>query len=212
MRFLLFCCLSLFITGSALAQNAGRKPLHYLFPEFIKGTVKMKSGVRHEVLLNYSTVLEEMVIAQGDVNVRLGELENVDTVYIQNRKFIPAGKVFYEVSTDMPVPFFIAHTCKAIPNGQQVAFGGTSQLSNTNSPADRQIAGFYRLDPPDRYTLTPEKKVIIKKDGQYIPITHAKKLAEVFPGKEDIIKKLAKENKTSFDEPEEVKQLVLRLL
>jgi len=40
---------------------------------------------------------EEMIFIQKGSYMALTDLENIDTVLIQNRKFVPVGKVFYEV-------------------------------------------------------------------------------------------------------------------
>ena len=53
----------------------------------------------------------------------LDQLETIDTVYIQNRKFIPEGKVFYEVATNTPVALFIQHKSDIIPPGNNTGFG-----------------------------------------------------------------------------------------
>ena len=70
---------------------------HYLFPEFTKGVVLMKTGVKNEALLNYNSLTEEMIFDNKGTKLALGQLDQVDTVYIQNRKFFPLNKKFVEI-------------------------------------------------------------------------------------------------------------------
>jgi len=43
-----------------------------------------------------------MVFEQSGQQMAPDKIENIDTVYILDRKFIPAGQVFYEMATNTP--------------------------------------------------------------------------------------------------------------
>jgi subtilase family serine protease len=67
----------------------------------------------------------------------------IDTVYIQNRKFIPVGKVFYEVPVNMEIPLLIKHTCRVIPPGKPTAYGGTSENNFIRIYKVKQVIKFF---------------------------------------------------------------------
>lgn len=210
MKFLIAICLIIGITHSTFSQK--NKPSHYIFPEFQNGTVKMKSGVTHDAMLNYNTILQAMVIsAPGSPMVLLADLGNVEAVHIQGRKFIPSDKAFYEVISDAPIPHFIHYTCKVIPVGESIGYGGISQTTNTSVASVRELAPFYQVQLPDKYKITPLSTIVVVKDGDYIELDQAKKVREFFPGKDAAIKTFLKENKISFTSAEDVKKLMLFL-
>ena len=212
MKSFIFLCLTAFISQSAFSQaDRVYKPSHYLLPDFVKGIVKLKTGTIIGSL-NYNSYLESMIIQQGDERRELAALETIDTVYLNNRKFVPAGKGFYEVVAGMPVPFFIQHSCKVKAPAEPVGFGGTSQLTSSTSTATREtLRIFYKNSLPDNYIVSPQQTVFIKKDGEYVDISSSKRVAILFPGKEGVIKKIVKTNKTDFYNAEDVKRLVLNV-
>ncbi len=92
------------LISSLFAQSEiiGKRLYHYLFPDFAEGKVKQKSGEINKAQLNYNLLTEEMVFEQSGQQMALDKIENIDTVYILDRKFIPAGQVFYEMATNTP--------------------------------------------------------------------------------------------------------------
>ena len=74
--------------------NTGGKFPQLLFPDFNKGIVQMKTGKTNSALLDYNTVDEEMLIEQNGGCYVLSKPEDIDTIYLQNRKFIPFEKVY----------------------------------------------------------------------------------------------------------------------
>ena len=79
------------------AQNEKHILSHYLFPEFIQGEVRLKSGTITGSRLNYNALTEEMIFESNGKYLAIAKPESVDTIYIQGRKFIPEGKIFYEI-------------------------------------------------------------------------------------------------------------------
>ena len=92
------------ILSSLYAQPVvnGKKLYHYVFPSFMEGTVRQKSGEVNKALLNYNSLTEEMIFDQSGQKLALDRTENDDAVYILSRKFIPVGKSFYEMAVNAP--------------------------------------------------------------------------------------------------------------
>ena len=78
------------LIAKVLAQ--GNNASSYVFPAFVSGTVLQKNGGATDGILNYNTLTQEMLFLQNGIKTVL-DAGNIDTVYIQNKKFIPAGSV-----------------------------------------------------------------------------------------------------------------------
>lgn len=197
----LFTVCSIFHVQAQPETN--RKELyHYIFPNFTEGTVKKKSGEIIKTLLNYNTITEEMIFQQAGTYMALDKIESIDSVSIQNKTFIPAGKVFYEVATYTPVALFIQHKTEIIPPGNNTGFGTTqtSAVSNLNNIIS--TGGAYQLKLPDEFKLRPKTEYWLNKDGSYLNIKNLKQVEAVFPQKAALIKDFVKANKLSFNKPE----------
>ena len=93
----------------------------------------MKNGHNDALMMNYNMLTEEMIIEKTGIRLAISNIGNVDTVDIENRKFVPYDKGFYEIAVNAPITLFIQHKCKLIPAGQPSGYGGTSQTSATTS-------------------------------------------------------------------------------
>jgi hypothetical protein len=194
---------------SAQSEVAGVKLSHYLFPGFVEGTVKQKSGEINRAQLNYNLLTEEMIFEQAGQQMALDKTENIDTVYLSDKKFIPVGNVFYEVATNTPIALFIQHKSKIIPPGNETGLG-SSQTSAITNVADLKSAGLaYRLKLPDDYKLMSQSVYWIRKGENFMSIKNLKEVQNFFPAKADAIKSFAKENKISFKNPEDVTKLIV---
>ena len=75
---------------SAAAQSADRriKLVHYLLDSFTNGKVRLKSGETSEQSLNYNLITKEMIFEKDGKYLAIADPEQVDTVYIKQRKFV----------------------------------------------------------------------------------------------------------------------------
>lgn len=181
---------------------------HYVFPAFVEGTVKQKSGEVNKALLNYNTITEEMIFEQAGQKLALDKLENIDTVYIQNRKFIPFANMFYEVALNTPIGLYIQHKAEIIPPGSNTGFG-TSQTSAITNVSDLKAAGAaYKLRLPDEFQITSKTVYWLKKNNNYYVFRNEKNLQDLIPDKAEAIKKYAKDNKVNFKSPQDLVGIV----
>lgn len=182
----------------------------YLFPKFSKGIVKFKSGAYNEALLNYNILFGQMIFKEETAALALDKLNTIDTVCIQNRKFIPADTLFYEIVADKEqVPLFISYTCMVSPK-PNAGFGTTSQTGNV------EVLSSYRLGSvtptqlnTDKYQITPQIIFLLKKNNSYTQITKAGNLYAFFPGKIKSIKSYVKDYDVNFGNIDEVTNLIL---
>ncbi len=206
-----FIALLTLCTHSMLAQEVNEpvKLSHYVFNEFTPGTLKMKSGETHNQLLNYNILTNEMIFNNNGKYLAIASPENVDTVYINDRKFIPANNKFYEVLINSQMPLLLEFTATIREPGAPTGYGGTSSTTATTTFKSLvNSGGAYNLKLPDGYKVIPEYVYWIRKDGEEEKFNNQKQLAKIFPDKKDIIKDLIKKNDINFSKKEEVIMLI----
>ncbi len=195
---------------SAIAQDNGKTITHYLFSEFFAGKILMKTGKIEESRLNYNSLTEEMIFENRGKYLALANVNAIDTVYIQDRKFIPGGNVFYEIPVNIKVPLLIRHTCRVIPPGKPTAYGGTSETTSVTIINNFLQSGrAYNLKLPDDYKITSSTNFYIKLENNYIRINNVKQVIKCFPDKEKEIKEFVKLNGTDFDNQKDLTDLII---
>ena len=199
-----FICCNVF----AQADRNVKQLTQYLFPNFTEGNVLQKSGSIIKTMLNYNTLTQEMIFKKGDQNLALADPASVDTVFLNDRKFIPDNNVFYEVAVNAPVGLLIQHVSDIISSGAETGFGKT-QTSATQGLTDLKSSGkAYSLSLTDEYTIRNKTNYFLKKDGNLIAVNNLKDVKKVFAGKESLIDDYAKKNKISFKKQDDVIKLV----
>jgi hypothetical protein len=156
-----------------------RKPL--LLENFEGGSVLMKSGVTETAQLNYNTDNQTIVFIKDNEYLTLTGTALIDTVYLEEKKYIPVKGIMYEVITNGPVTLLAKWNNKTHPEVATVDQNGNirkdaSQVSNTVSDAyvGRSFKGNYRVE----FFRT----FYILKDDNIYPIRNKKQLLKAFTG------------------------------
>jgi hypothetical protein len=192
--------LGLFSFNAGAQSNSDGSSPQFLFPEFIKGEVKIQNGRSQFAILNYNTVSEKMVYKQDDKIYDMIGIENIDTIFIYKSKFIPAGKIFHEVLVKDSMSLFVQHKGVLLPPGKPAGYGGTSQLASSTYMSSVQLSsGYYNLDLPDDYEVKIDPVYWVKKDGKMSSYISEKQFLRLFPESEAELKKFIKQNKIRFD-------------
>jgi hypothetical protein len=180
-------------------NSDGSSP-QFLFPEFTMGIVKMKNGKSQTASLNYNTVSEKMVYDKNGQIYDILNAELIDTVFLQERVFVPVVKVFQELLLNAPIALFVQHKGELLPPGAPAGYGGTSQVSNTKLLTSVQLSsGFYNLKLPADYLVKVDPVYWIRKDSTMFSFITEKQFLKVFPGKEAELKQFIKQNRIKFD-------------
>ncbi len=180
---------------------------HYVFPEFVKGTVLKKSGEKLAALLNYNSLTEEIIFDQNGTKLALTQLQDIDTVFLQERKFIPVAKVFYEV-TPTTVPLFIEHKSEIIPPGNPTPFGNSQASAISNLSNFRTQGGAYQLKLPDEFQIASKTIYYLRKEGNYYIVKNSKNVEDLYPEKKEAIKLFVKQNKLDFKHYQDLAKLL----
>ena len=193
---------------SGQVGTSGPMP-QYLFPEFGKSVVLMKNGEKKGSVMNFNTVSEKLVFISEGKYYDLMNPEVIDTVILNNCKFIPMGKAFYETLISGPVSLFIQHKANLVSAGKQVGYGGTSQVaSTTNISSIETMGGTFNLTLPPDYVVKPAPVCWIRMNEKYMDFTTEKQFLRLFPEKSDQIKEYIKKNKIRIDKKDHLIKLV----
>lgn len=169
----------------------------------------MKTGIDKEVMLNYNSLTEEMIFENNGTRLALANPEYVDTIYISDKKFITAGKTYYEVLEGLRIPLLARHLCSLIPPGKDSGYGGTSETSAIKTTSSVYASGkVYDLKLPDDYKVLPYVEFVLKIDNDYVRIFNANQVIKCFPEKKEAVKEFVKKNKTDFKKEEDVRRLI----
>ena len=192
----------------AQSNDTPKQLTQYLFPAFTEGAVLQKSGAVTKTQLNYNTLTQEMIFKQGDQFLALDRIWEIDTVFLNNKKFIPGDNMFYEVGTKTPVALFIQYSSDIIPPGNETGFGKSQTSAVTNVTDLKRSGRAYALSLPDEYSFQNKTTYFLKKDGSNILVTNLKDVKKAFAGKEALIDDYAKKNKVSFKKNDDIIKLI----
>lgn len=182
---------------------------HYLFSEFTKGVVLMKTGIKNEALLNYNSLTEEMIFDNKGTKLALGQLEQVDTVFIQGRKFFPLNNKFVELVYQSKFALYAEHKCNVKDPGKPAAYGGTSQTSATSTYSSYFSGGqVYELKLPEGYETRPFIDYWLKKDGKENKFLSIRQLLKLFGDKENLCKAYLKKHDVKYENQESIVEMI----
>jgi hypothetical protein len=198
---------------------------HYLFPEFTRGVVLMKTGIKNEALLNYNSLTEEMIFEEKGEKFTVGmmALELIDTVFIRDRKFCTLNNKFIELLYHSECDLYAEHKCRVNSPGKPDGYRGTSQTSAIPSSSSYYLGrnrekgniselkmpdGFYELKLPDGYETKPYTYYWLKKNGELNRCISMRQLMKLYDDKEDLFKAYVKKHDIKFDNPESMVQFI----
>jgi|WetSurMetagenome_2_1015567.scaffolds.fasta_scaffold00941_4 hypothetical protein len=208
-RIILFSAILSVIPFGLSGQNETKRAYpQLLFPDFTSGVIKMKSGKTSTASLNYNTVEEEMLFEQNAQFYVVSKLDEIDTVILNNRKFVPVDKAFYEVIVKGNISIYVENRNRFAPVGTKTAYGLTSQTNGPTSINTVRRGGQMRtLDIPENVEISEATLYWVKVGGVMNKFTTERQFSKIFPGKEDKIKDFFKKSKIDIKTAEGLKIL-----
>lgn len=198
-----------FAFNVAYAQVKVVEVTHYLFPEFTKGVVLMKNGIKNETLLNYNSLTEEMIFENNGTKLAIGQPELVDTVYIKGRKFFLLNGKFVELINNSKYKLYAEHKCTIKDPGRPAAYGGTSQTSSATSYSSYFAGGqVYELKLPEGYETKPFVDYWLVKDGEVSKFLSIRQLAKLFNEKDNSFKEFVKKHDVKYTDQSGIIELI----
>jgi hypothetical protein len=170
----------------------------------------LKSGKELNILLNYNIVTEKFVFLQkGEIFDIINPL-GVDTVYIQNRKFILVEKRFYEVALNARIPLLIQHKGKIHAAPKPAPYGGTTEISSSIYIKSIQVGSdLYKLKSDPSIVIKPEKVYWLKINDSAMWFQTENQLIKIMPDIKNEIKQFIKQNKLKFSSAEDVMKILV---
>lgn len=206
----------LFILGSTFYHSYGqdgqnRTYPQLLFSEFVQGNVIMKSGKLTSAMMNYNTVDEEMLVSQDGNFKIIANPEAIDTIVIQNRKFVYMNGVFYELILSNNISFYYQNKNRFAPVASNTAYGMKSQTQGPTNVSTVRGGGsqFRVLEMPDNVEISNACVNWVMYKGEMQKFTTERQLMKIFPEIENELKDFLKKNKIGVRKKEEVLQIAL---
>lgn len=202
--FTIFCCLV--ASGSVNAQ----KKRQMLFENYSKGIVLMKNKSKTPAELNYDGGNQVMMFKNGEEEMILTNIPQVDTVYISGSKFIPTGskESFYELIQIPNGIIGINWLLKSASQGYKNAFGVTQQAKVETLNTSQLNNGVYENQYTEVYKLANQNEYCIFRGSKPLKFKNKKTLLKLFPDKQTQIEEYMKLQKTDMNNPKDVIALV----
>lgn len=203
---LFFCSFLLWpFLGFSQSTNANAKV--YLLEDFTEGKALMKNGSVETAEFNYDPLNQSIIFKKGKEVMTLTGLDEIDTVYIDNKKFVALNNVAYEVAASAPVSLLVSYSLKSKSLTATTDHNGTStqstnQVSNTVSDAYmiRRYQGKFGYTIINQYWL--------KKGDRLYKANTEKQIINMFPGKSNEINTYLENNKPDFNKVSHVGRLI----
>ena len=207
--FIILIFLLFYLTDNKIkAQN---DTTSYVFGEFVKGSVKMKDGHTEVALMNYNMLTEEMIFYKNGVKLALDSLEQIDTVYLESRIFVPRKKVFFELLVKGPVSLFVQHKSNPLAAGNPSGYGGKTETgASKNMTSLTNSVRTYKLTLPNDFYITDATQFWISRKGKFYQANSSSQIRKVFPEKSQEIKQFIKENKLDIKNIKDLVTLIVK--
>lgn len=208
--FILLCFVSLQV--SAQINVAPVQLLHYALNTFTPGKVKLKSGTVTQQVLNYNLLTKEMIFDNNGNYLAIAHPEEVDSVMIGERIFVPVDKGFYEVLYQGAYPLLVEYTCKIKEPGSPTGYGSSSNTT-ASTPLKSLLNnnGAYKLKLPDEFELLTGQNYYLFKNGRYNKINSEQQFLKLFSDRKAEVKKVIENNHIKFSKKEDLVALVKQI-
>jgi hypothetical protein len=135
-------------------------------------------------------------------------LENIDTVYLQDRQFVPVEDKFYQVGTPTPIPLLISYSYKMHPLTATTDHDGTAQKDN-NQVSNNVSEVYTNRRFQGHYSVTFTRHYWLRIGHSFYKANTEKEVIKVFPRKETAIRDFIQANKTSFGSEGDMAKLIV---
>ena len=167
------------------AQGNSDRPLpQFLFPVFADGVIIMKDASKSEARLNYNMVEEAMISEKDGVYWRSQNPALIDTIYLQNRKFVPVDNAFYEILATGEATFFLENKSKYVSVGEDIGYGVKSHsIDHTELTRFETWSSVVTVELPKNVTISKVSVNWVRRNGSMQRFNSEKQLLKMFPEK-----------------------------
>jgi hypothetical protein len=181
----------------------------YLFNRFADGLIVKKSGENVLATLNYNIVTEEMIFIENDRFLALGNLQSIDTVYLNNMIFLPAPEAFYELAVTGKVKLLVQFSGTVQVEGEDVGYGVTSKTSRVTSLSALTNSGaLYNMDLPENLKVSRKITYHVEFDGVRERFINKRAFLRIFKDKKKELERFIKDEDIDFANYSDVVSLI----
>jgi len=184
-------------------------PEQFLLQNFLNGKVLLKGGSGYDMLMNYNLVFEKVVIIQADKICDLSNPGSVDTIFLDNRKFIPAGQMFYEVLVTKPIILFVQHRSKVSLPPRMDSYGKIPETGAIDAKKILIIGNKSNISSDQELVFTKEEIYWVQVGNELQSFRDTPGLVKIFPDLKNEMKQYIRQNKVKFDNPVSVAKLAI---
>ena len=207
-RFIIILLLAIISGSNKLAAQIDSA--QFFLRNFENGYVYYKDGRTFNVPLNYSLLIKKFLFQDQHDNNNIKEFsepEMVATIKIGERIFLPTKDGATEVLQKDP-PIFVQYRGALKWEGKQVGYGGRSETSAVDSYSSFQSGNTTHKLETEKLILSRIDKIFrIERNGKQFRFLNEKQFLKAFPDHKEELKKYADDNKTDFNEIEDVLQI-----
>jgi len=181
----------------------------FLFPDFSRSVVKLKTGKIITAMMNYNTITQKMTFSQNGTLSDLNKPEVVDTILIQNKKFIFYKNEFLEVIVNARVSLFIQHKSDLKSSGRPGAYGTTSHTLGPTSVSKLYSDNKgYDLNVPENFNVVQSPWYWMKINNTMSRIDSERQFLKLFPKNVEEIKQFIYKSDINIKKQEDLIKLV----
>lgn len=169
-----------------------------LFPRFLEGYVLMKTGDIEQAPLNYNTDNQSIYFMKDEKYMILTGLEEIDTIYLQNKKFVPVKSNLFEVLTDdAGTTVFVSYTNKSKPLVSTSDHDGSTKKS-VNEVSNTVTSVYVNGVKHNHFAVEIEKHYWITRKKKMYKADNINQVKKIFPAKSLEIEKFIIDNNITF--------------
>lgn len=186
----------------------------FVYNEFMPGKVLLKNRQFAKGKFNYDGLNRQMHYLYGETDMIVENLQEIDTIYIGNTRFVPFDDYFVEVKNKTGVTLLVEHKRIIHEQGKSGAMGmttqGTVQAIDVNTRYQR-VNGEQNLDVNVYKVATAYVYWVTVKD-KWKSFRNPATLLKIFPKKEhECVKECLKVMSPDFSNPSSILELWSKL-
>lgn len=179
-----------------------------LFDEYLNGIVLMKNKAKTSAKLNYDTANKKMMYLQDNDEMILLNYNQVDTVYIADKRFIPLHTMYLEVVHTKNNEIFIDWVLKDRYRGNRGAYGQITQNKVETINTAHWTNNEYKIQTAEVLERENSNAYWIYMDDKPVRCRNEKDLLKCFPNKKEEIKAFVKNEKLNFKNPADAIRII----
>jgi hypothetical protein len=182
----------------------------FLFPDFGMSLIKLKTGEAVTTNTNFNIVTGRMTFYQNNKYTDLNKPEAVDTIFLQNKRFIYYKSTFLEVVVNAPVSLYIQHKGELKSTGRPGAYGIKTQTAGPNAVSQLVTnTKIYDLKVLENYIVIPSLLFWVKFNNKMNCIQSERQFLKLFPSNEDKIKQFISQSHLNLKSQDDMIALVI---